>query len=130
MEIGHELPEMRRADGKSSIQKHRSDRCTGCKGIWLDALEKESLKKIEGSEQIDIGDPEVGRQFNRMERINCPHGHGPMTPLADPHQRHIWYENCDTCHGVFFDAGEFKDFKEETFVDFIKDLFAPRRKKP
>jgi Zn-finger nucleic acid-binding protein len=39
----------------------------------------------------------------------------------------IWFESCKRCGGAYFDAGEFKDLKEETLSDFIKDLFAKER---
>lgn len=104
------------------------DRCQNCKGIWFDMLEHEHLKEIEGSESIDIGDPHVPKEFNEMKRVECPVCHTPMIGMVDRRQPHIWYESCATCYGVFFDAGEFKDFKEKTVMDFFKDLFAKERK--
>ncbi len=38
-------------------------------------------------------------------------------------QPHIAYESCGFCHGVFFDAGEFKDFREETFGEKLRASF-------
>jgi Zn-finger nucleic acid-binding protein len=43
-------------------------------------------------------------------------------------QPHIWYEGCPVCHGTYFDAGEFKDFKAETFIDTVKAIFRTERK--
>jgi Zn-finger nucleic acid-binding protein len=51
-----------------------------------------------------------------------------MVKMVDHKQPHIWYETCHSCFGVFFDAGEFRDFKEETLADYFKDLFAKERK--
>ena len=48
------------------------DRCTNCKGIWFDLLEEEDLKKIEGSESIDIGDEQVGKSTVICERLIAP----------------------------------------------------------
>jgi len=96
------------------------DRCTSCKGIWFDILEHEDLKKLKGSEVIDSGDPATGDEFNKIEDINCPKCKAKMIKLVDPKQTHIWYESCTICSGVFFDAGEFSDFKEETLWDHIK----------
>jgi hypothetical protein len=45
-----------------------------------------------------------------------------MTTVADKFQTHIHYEVCPSGHGAFFDAGEFKDFKVESLMDFIKSL--------
>jgi Zn-finger nucleic acid-binding protein len=104
------------------------DRCTGCKGIWFDMLEAEHLKEIEGSETIDVGDPKVGRELNKTDQIQCPECHEPMLRMVDNRQPHIWYESCPVCYGLFFDAGEFTDFKEETILDFFRDLFARERK--
>ncbi|MHC4741470.1 MAG: zf-TFIIB domain-containing protein [Planctomycetota bacterium] len=103
------------------------DRCTGCKGIWFDMLEHEHLKAIEGSESIDIGDAKVGRESDIIGRIDCPSCGAGMVRMVDNKQPHIRYEACTTCYGVYFDAGEFKDYKEETILDFFKDLFARER---
>ena len=103
------------------------DRCVGCKGLWFDMLEHEHLKSIEGSESIDIGDAAVGKKRNDMDRINCPVCHTRMIPMVDRDQPHIWYESCTVCYGVFFDAGEFKDYKEKSVLDFFRDLFAKER---
>ena len=43
-------------------------------------------------------------------------------------QAHIWYESCPVCHGTYFDAGEFRDYKSETFFDRVKALFTPERR--
>jgi uncharacterized protein len=103
------------------------DRCTLCKGMWFDALEHEALKKMEGSEVIDPGDPEVGELFNAEDRISCPTCHTEMIRMVDRDQPHIWFESCSTCYGVFFDAGEFVDFKRHTLLDTIRDIRAKAR---
>ncbi|MCP4129745.1 MAG: zf-TFIIB domain-containing protein [bacterium] len=103
------------------------DRCTGCHGIWFDMLEHEDLKSLDGSEKIDIGDAEVGAKYNKIADINCPVCSIKMIPMVDKDQPHIWYEACITCGGVYFDAGEFKDFKESTALDFFKDIKAGER---
>ena len=46
----------------------------------------------------------------------------PYGRMADRRQPHIWYESCKVCYGVFFDAGEFTDFKEETLLDWFKGV--------
>ena len=102
-------------------------RCTGCSGIWFDHAKHEYLKTVDGSEEIDSGDPEVGRRYNEKGTLNCPECSAPMIRMVDPDQSHIWYEACSGCFGVFFDAGEFSDYKEKTIVDFVRDLFTPER---
>jgi Zn-finger nucleic acid-binding protein len=112
---------------KVEFQGIEIDRCTLCKGMWFDALEHEALKKMEGSEVIDQGDPEVGELFNAEDRISCPNCHTEMIRMVDRDQPHIWFESCSTCYGVFFDAGEFVDFKRHTLLDTIRDIRAKAR---
>ena len=103
------------------------DRCTHCKGIWFDMMEHEYLQVVKGSESIDTGDPEIGKEFNKIDLINCPTCQSRMIRMVDRKQSHIWYESCAVCNGLFFDAGEFTDFKEHTFIDRIKGLMAKER---
>jgi Zn-finger nucleic acid-binding protein len=103
------------------------DRCTACKGIWFDVLERERLVQLKDSEKIDIGDPKVGSRWNKTERIDCPLCRTRMIRMVDPQQPHIWYEACKSCNGIFLDAGEFRDLKQHTLLDRLKDLFAPER---
>jgi hypothetical protein len=50
-----------------------------------------------------------------------------MEPLSDPIQKHIQYEACAE-HGMYFDAGEFTDFKYETLMDIFRDFVFALRK--
>ena len=103
------------------------DRCTGCHGLWFDMLEAEQLKTTRGAESIDIGDPKQGRNYNQIEVVNCPRCLTQMTRTADERQPHIHYEYCEICYGMFLDAGEFRDFKEETILDLFRRLFVKGR---
>ncbi len=103
------------------------DRCEGCGGLWFDNLEHEKLKLLEGSERIDTGDRTIGEKYDKVDRISCPVCHTQMVRMVDARQRHIHYENCTACSGVFFDAGEFADFKKEQWLDALKDLIAGSR---
>ena len=106
------------------------DRCTDCQGIFFDELEKEQLRKMKGADAIDIGDPKVGRAYNKVDRIECPRCGSRMIRMVGLEQPHIWFEHCTVCSGSFFDAGEFKDLKHHTVVDFFKDLFVEERRQP
>ena len=113
---------------KITFKEIEIERCTSCKGLWFDMLEQEELKGLEGSEDIDTGDPETGRKYNKIDKINCPVCKGPMIRMVDNDQPHIWFESCSECYGVFFDAGEFRDYKEKSVLDFFRDLFRGERK--
>ena len=89
------------------------DRCLHCKGLWFDSLEAETLKAVKGSESLDIGNPETGSQLDQIiEDIECPRCQHRMTRMVDIDQHCIWYEKCSACQGVWLDAGEFKNFKD------------------
>ncbi|MBN2008882.1 zf-TFIIB domain-containing protein [candidate division KSB1 bacterium] len=102
------------------------DRCTKCRGIWFDMLEAIRLKERDGSEIIDTGEPRIGEQYNKIDHINCPVCDEPLLRMVDAKHPHIWYEECSLCHGTFFDAGEFKDFKDRQWSEFIKDLMTKK----
>ncbi len=104
------------------------DRCTSCGGIWLDEFELEDLKQAPNAEEVDSGDAGRGRQLNKVDRIPCPRcGGGKMIRMVAAGQHHIWFERCGVCGGAFFDAGEIRDLKKETFLDRIRDLFTGPR---
>jgi len=111
-----------------SFQKVEIDRCTSCKGIFFDSMEAERLKKMPGSEAIDVGDADLGKRHDAIDRIRCPRDTSPMVRVVDPKQPHIWTETCPVCFGSFFDAGEFRDFKQETLADLVKSWFTTERK--
>jgi len=103
------------------------DQCKECGGLWFDALEAEELVEIKDAAQIDTGDAKVGSKMNKTWEVKCPKCAIPMLPVHDVEQPHIQLESCASCHGTFFDAGEFKDFCEETFMDRVKDRFTKKR---
>lgn len=89
------------------------DRCLYCQGIWFDSLEAEKLKAVKGSEHLDIGNPETGSQLDKtIHDVDCPRCNARMNRMVDIDQHCIWYEKCPLCQGVWFDAGEFKRFKD------------------
>lgn len=101
--------------------------CPQCSGLWFDALEAEELVEIKDAAAIDTGNPKEGAKMNNKRHIKCPVCNVALYAVHDIKQPHIMLESCPSCHGTFFDAGEFKDFCEETFMDRIKDWRAKRR---
>lgn len=98
------------------------NRCTGCAGLFV---MPEVLSEMKGewmSEILDPGDAKTGRAYNELTEIDCPSCFTRMEHLADEKQTHIHYERCPTCGGVFLDAGEFTDWKQETLSDFFKGI--------
>lgn len=105
------------------------DRCTGCRGIWFDGMEHRELKQAGGAEALDVGSSKQGRENNAQAEVACPKCGAIMDTVADKYQRHIHYEVCPQGDGVYFDAGEFRDFVREDIGDFFKGLIASRRRK-
>lgn len=100
-------------------QGYEIDRCPNCKGLWFDRLEHEELKLADNPEVLDIGDPGIGRQFNRMEKVDCPHCKTAMSRVEAGRPKDVWYDVCPACRGVFFDAGEFKDYlRSDSVISF------------
>ncbi|MEL4893869.1 zf-TFIIB domain-containing protein [Crocosphaera sp. Alani8] len=89
------------------------DRCCQCNGIWFDSSEAENLKNLRGSEKIDIGQLDNENQKEVLDsHIPCPRCNTPMVKMFDFDKHPIWYETCPNCQGIWFDAGEFKKFKD------------------
>lgn len=92
------------------------DRCTGCGGLWFDMLEAEHLREVHGSEELDSG-PRRPPERDAHRDITCPVCKTRMLQMVDKIHPKLRYEACPTCHGLFFDAGEFREFKAETVMD-------------
>jgi len=104
------------------------DQCESCKGLWFDNGEAEQLKNDWMADFADSGDPEVGKTYNTVRDIQCPRCDKPMKKISDRKQRHIDYEACEE-HGMFMDAGEFTDFKHETFLDIVRGIVSAFKRK-
>lgn len=106
-----------------AFQDVEVDRCQACGGLWFDEYEEGRLKQLNGAETIDSGDPAVGRMHDAIRHVTCPRDGAPMVTVTMPDQPHIHYEQCQTCYGAFFDAGEFADFKTMTVGEWLRSLF-------
>ena len=103
------------------------DRCSTCHGLWFDDGELSQLRNKEAAAALDIGDVVAGKKQNEIEHYRCPRCAGPMNRLVDPEQTHIWFEQCDSCRGSFFDAGELTDLATVSVSDFFKRFLTPER---
>jgi Zn-finger nucleic acid-binding protein len=105
------------------------DRCLACHGLWFDAREQERLRDVDGSEAIDLGpaDPHRPAEAHPTSKILCPVCRSPMIEMTDHQHPGLRFEGCTVCYGAFFDAGEFRQFKETSVVQAVKRLFRWRR---
>ena len=103
------------------------DRCLTCHGLWFDDGELSKLRTREAAAVLDIGDVKTGKKQNEIEHYRCPRCAGPMNRLVDPEQTHLWFEQCESCGGSFFDAGELTDLATVSVSDFFKRFMTPKR---
>ena len=103
------------------------DRCLTCHGLWFADGELSKVRTREAAAVLDIGDVKTGKKQNEIEHYRCPRCAGPMNRLVDPEQTHIWFEQCDSCGGSFFDAGELTDLATVSVSDFFQRFMTPKR---
>jgi uncharacterized protein len=96
------------------------DRCVRCGGLWFDVLEQEELRGRAGSEAIDTGPTWLAAMHDVQGKVFCPIDGALMVQMVHATQPRIWVESCPVCHGTFFDAGEFTDFKEHTIGELLR----------
>jgi uncharacterized protein len=105
------------------FQDIQVDRCTACKGLWFDALEKEHLDRLRGSETIDVGT--AGHSASTAQ-MNCPVCHTRMIDMVDVDDPKLHLKSCKVCYGLFFDAGEYREHKEHATLSLFHQLFHRR----
>ena len=108
--------------------KIRINRCENCFGLFCkpDMLE-EMLEEWMADEILDCGSKKIGKQFDKIDNIDCPECRVKMDKVFDKKQTHIWLESCVKCGGIFFDAWEFTDLKHVTILDFFRDILKGKR---
>jgi Zn-finger nucleic acid-binding protein len=97
------------------------DRCTACKGLWFDALEKDHLDDLDDAASIDIGTPSAA--VAAPAHMNCPVCHTRMIEMVDHQNPQVHFESCKVCYGLFFDAGKYRQHKEHQTLGFFHELF-------
>jgi uncharacterized protein len=113
-----ECPKCKNRMAKLNVDMASAYRCEHCMGLWLAMGAHEQLEEL--AEKIDIGNAELGENFNQIDDIECPICNTMMIKMVDPQQPHIWFESCQSCYGRFYDAGEYRDLAEYEFSDFMK----------
>ena len=100
----------------------------GKSSLVLETLYKALAKTLHGARSVPGPHKKIdGLTFiDKIVDIDCPRCGKKMDKIADPKQYHIWYEACEE-HGMYFDAGEFTDYKYETFLDKIRGLIKGKR---
>lgn len=104
-------------------------RCSQCHGLFCKPhVLSEMREEWMADAVLDVGDPRIGKQYDKIEDINCPECDSKMDMISDPDQSHIWLESCPSCEGIFLDAGEFTDLKYKTLADKVRTLIKGKRR--
>jgi Zn-finger nucleic acid-binding protein len=98
------------------------DRCSDCQGLWFDWNENVRLRGDPAAATLDAGNPHVGIMLDAIEGALCPVCHVRMDVLGVPEYTHVRFDCCPRCFGVFFDAGEFREYQRATLVEWLGAL--------
>jgi Zn-finger nucleic acid-binding protein len=110
-----------------TFQGTQIDRCDTCEGMWFDVGEHQDLKRAAGSEAIDTG-KQLDPSRDAKEHVLCPRDNQHMVRMVDVARPSIWFESCPVCHGIFLDATEFRELKND--ANFWDRLIRQRRHRP
>jgi Zn-finger nucleic acid-binding protein len=121
-----ECPKCRGAFQPEIFHGTEIDRCGTCEGIWFDMGERQTLKRIDGSEAIDPGTNQDPARDSKA-KVLCPRDKVQMTRMVDPARPAVWIESCPVCYGVYLDAGEFRALKDDP--SFWERLIRRRRRR-
>src|SRR5258706_12333698 len=99
-------PKCRAAMETVAFEGIEVDRCTACKGLWFDVLEKEHLNDLKGPEVIDVGERPADAGDAHRRRL-CPGWKSLMITMSEMGPPQCTSETSRAFFGTFFDAGEF-----------------------
>lgn len=84
------------------------DFCDTCKGLWLDAGELAEYVEL----SKDLPDIEGALKTAKETDMPCPKCSGFLEEMEYAHGSGILIDRCNSCRGIFLDAGEIKDIEE------------------
>lgn len=100
------------------------DRCPACRGFWVDRPELEAILVQENAaKRLDEhARPDPDHALHSAP-YKCPRDRSDLIELLHIEQRHIHYESCTVCGGMFFDAQELTDLTENTLGERLRAIF-------
>jgi uncharacterized protein len=99
------------------------DRCPTCGGMWFDLGELRQLLNADGLEKEDLLREDKARSHvdvHNRKVVCCPRDGFAMMKIHDATQRHIEYELCMQCGGIFLDSGELLDLDKFTLLERLR----------
>jgi Zn-finger nucleic acid-binding protein len=99
------------------------DRCPTCGGIWFDLGELREIlenKTLDTKPLIKEDKARAHVDVHTRKTVCCPRDGFAMMEIHDPAQKHIAYELCMMCGGIFLDSGELKDLSKVTLIERLR----------
>lgn len=116
-----DCPKCRTMMKRVTIDGVEVDRCQGCGGLWLDLGEKDALmKKRIHVKQADPARPVHHGRQEAKTIMHCPRDKSRLIRMHDAEQRHIEFESCSVCGGVFLDPGELTDLSTLSVGEWLR----------
>ncbi|MFT5211803.1 MAG: Zn-finger nucleic acid-binding protein [Flavobacterium sp.] len=106
-------------DGENTLH---IDRCLKCSGLYFDQLTKADLALIDGQVEIDMGDAQVGAEYDEMTFVDCPKCNRMMDQKSIKEPVNIRFEHCTSCYATFLDAGELRRYLTEDYKEDVEAL--------
>jgi Zn-finger nucleic acid-binding protein len=103
-------------------EETRVDRCGHCHGLYFDQLSQEILAGLMGNVSIDTGSDDLGSEYNDMVYVECPKCDKIMDQRLIEDPVRIRFELCPTCNATFLDAGEFRQYVSEEYLEEFRAL--------
>ncbi len=107
---------------KVSDNPIRVDQCSECHGLYFAQLDRQILEEIGSDTEIDSGDESKGAEHNEMVYVDCPKCNKMMDQRLTDDPVHIRFELCTSCHSGFLDAGEFRQYMTEEYIEGFRAL--------
>lgn len=106
------------ADGRAS----RLKRCDVCHGTWL-PRDEARLEAVAGLLSQDSTIRPAGPEDSRTGL--CPEGHGILIRAQVEADEPFYLERCATCHGIWFDKGEWNRLGQSHLLVHLDRLWDP-----
>ncbi|HUU02937.1 MAG TPA: rhomboid family intramembrane serine protease [Myxococcota bacterium] len=101
------------------------DVCPGCRGIWLDPGE---LAFLRGADEDLPATPEsigAGDHYLKTSSYICPRCQGSFDTFEYAPGTGLYIDRCESCKGIYLDAGELKKIRQVTARKRILGLQTP-----
>ncbi|MDA0788736.1 MAG: zf-TFIIB domain-containing protein [Proteobacteria bacterium] len=100
-------------------------RCNHCQGLYFDLLTRQNLDEVAARIHLDTGDESVGKEFDEMVFVECPKCNQIMDQRSVDDPVQIRFELCVSCHATFLDAGEYRQYMSDEYLDAFRALLPP-----